>query len=320
MSDRQLDPEIAAILGANTNQLPTFDRCHLPALRRQQMLGMKSLSLSDQVIRRDFEVPGPPGAPTVMLRAHVPRGLAGPAPCMYSMHGGGYVMGHRGMDDLRFDHWCPQLGFIGVSVEYRLAPETPFPGPLEDCYAGLRWLFDHSDELGIDSSRIGISGTSAGGGLAASLALLARDRGQVRIAFQLLAYPMIDDRQHTESSKWEVPVWSAQNNEFGWQSYLGELYGGPDVPSLAAAARTTDLTGLPPTMIFVGGADRFHDEDITYAMRLAHADVSTELHVYPGAPHGFDRSAPDTEIARRCRHSSQAWLSRAFAVEKRRTD
>jgi acetyl esterase/lipase len=218
------------------------------------------------------------------------------------------------MDDLRFDRWCPKLGLIGVSVEYRLAPETPYPGPLEDCYAGLRWVHEHAGELGLDRSRIGIGGASAGGGLAAGLALLARDRGELPVAFQLLCYPMIDDRQTTESSGWEVPIWSPPNNAFGWQSYLGDLYGADDVPYLAAPARALDLTGLPPALVYVGTLDGFCDEDVLYAMGLYQAGVPTDLHVYAGAPHGFDGFAPAADVSRRCQRETLDWLGRVLGA------
>ena len=313
MSAPPLDPEIAAALSALPAMMPTLDRANLESIRSQRMLGLQAIPLSDRVERTDHTIPGPAGAPDVIVRVHVPRDLSRPAPCVYSIHGGGYILGDRSQDDLRFDHWCPTLGIIGVSVEYRLAPETAYPGPLEDCYSGLRWVHEHADELGIDRDRIGISGASAGGGLAAALALLARDRGELPVAFQLLAYPMIDDRQTTPSSTWDVPIWSPGNNEFGWRSYLGDLYGADDVPYTAAPARAEDLTGLPPALVYVGTLDGFCDEDVTYAMRLYQAGVPTELHVYPGAPHGFDGFAPGTGLARRCHQDVQEWLGWALS-------
>jgi acetyl esterase/lipase len=221
------------------------------------------------------------------------------------------VLGSAEMDDLRFDKWCPRLDCVGISVEYRLSPETPYPGPLEDCYAGLRWVHQHAAELGVDPDRIGIGGASAGGGLASGLALLARDRAEVPLTFQLLIYPMLDDRQVTASSQWDVPVWSPAANTFGWASYLGPFSGG-EVPPYAAAARATDLRGLPRAFVCVGSLDGFLDEDVEYAMRLTRAGVPTELHVYPGAPHGFDGFMPGTQVARRARRDMQDWLARAL--------
>jgi acetyl esterase/lipase len=303
-----VDAEVTTAL-AGSVRLPPLSRPDLPALRSQLVSRLASLKLSERVLRCDISVPGLAGQPDVTIRVHSPVGQNRPAPCVYSMHGGGYVLGHRTMDDLRFDEWCPELGFVGVSVEYRLAPETPFPGPLEDCYAGLRWVIEHASELGVDPNRVGIAGASAGAGLAASLAILARTRGEVSLAWQLLGYPMIDDRRQTESSRWEVLVWRPEDNEFGWRCYLGELYGSDRVPSLAAPSREADLSGLPPALVYVGGADGFCDEDVDYAARLYRAGVPTELHVYPSAPHGFDRSASETEIGRRCVQDTKAWLA-----------
>jgi triacylglycerol lipase len=207
-----------------------------------------------------------------------------------------------------------------VSVEYRLSPETPYPGPLEDCYTGLSWVFANAESLGVDPSRIGISGASAGGGLAAALALLVRDRGEMDLGFQCLIYPMIDDRQITASSGWDVPIWSPANNTFGWRSYLGELYGSPEVPPYAAPPRATDLSGLPPAFVCVGTLDGFCDEDIDYAARLIDAGVPTELHVYPGAPHGFDYFGPTFALSRRCVRETKEWLTAMISGPQRRQD
>jgi len=241
------------------------------------------VELSDRVERTDHVVVDDP---RVVVRVHRPRGASGPLPAIVQIHGGGYVLGSYEMDDPRFDRWSPELGVIGVSVEYRLAPETPWPGPLEDCYAALAWTHAHAAELGIDPARIGIGGVSAGGGLAAALALLARDRGEVPVAFQVLECPMIDDRRVTVSSQLDgLLVWSRESNAYGWRAYLSDLYG-TDVHYTAAPARADDLSGLPPALVIVGGADGFRDEDITYALRLSQAGVPTALHVIPGAPHG----------------------------------
>lgn len=249
--------------------------------------------LSDAVERTDHVIAGDPD---VTVRVHRPRGVDRALPAIVQIHGGGYVLGSYAMDDPRFDRWCHELGVIGVSVEYRLAPETPHPGPLDDCYRALRWAHSNADELGIDSDRIGIGGVSAGGGLAAGLGLLARDRGEVPVAFQVLECPMIDDRQITSSSQLDgLLVWSRESNTFGWRAYLGDLYGTAEVPAYAAPARAEDLSGLPPTLVIVGGADGFRDEDITFALRLSQAGVPTALHVIPGAPHGvqmFEGTGP----------------------------
>jgi acetyl esterase/lipase len=304
-----LDPEVAAALVA----LADLQGDLFGSLSDETLPGVRDLmgsypvpELSAKVARTDHEVPGSGG---VVVRVHRPVDVTDMLPCAYWMHGGGLVLGSYVLDDLRFDRWCPRLGCAGVSVEYRLAPETPYPGPLDDCYAGLAWVHEHAEDLGIDPARIGVGGNSAGGGLAAGLALLARDRGDVPLAFQALIYPMIDDRQGTPSSAWPDPVWPPNANRYGWSAYLGEARGGPGVPVYAAAARATELAGLPPTFISVGALDGFSDEDIDYAVRLRHAGVPVELHVYPGAPHGFDSLAPGTKLARRANRHLLEWLT-----------
>jgi acetyl esterase/lipase len=304
----QVDPDVAAALAGLGDR--TVGTGNLAESRARPPLPAQ---LSDAVQRTDYVVPGPPGAPDLRVRVHRPRGADGVLPCVYSIHGGGYVMGTHLSDDARFDRWCPELSCAGVSVEYRLAPETPYPGPLEDCYAGLAWVHAHAAELGIDPARTGISGGSAGGGLAAGLALLARDRGELPVAFQTLIYPMVDDRQVTASSHAEVPVWNPVSNRFGWQSYLGELYGTPDIPAYAAATRATGLAGLPPAFIMVGTLDGFMDEDIDYARRLTAAGVAADLHVLAGAPHGFDSLMPGTAVAARGRQLGEEWRHRQLA-------
>lgn len=305
-----MNPEVAEALKAMPVGGP-YTAEALPAIRAQRMAQLAAVQLSDAVERNDYTAPGRDGAPEVTVRVHRPKGANGDLPCVYFMHGGGYIVGSYEMDDLRFDRWCTSLNCMGVSVEYRLSPETPYPGPLEDCYAGLKWVYDHAGEIGVDRSRLGIGGASAGGGLAAGLALLARDRGEVPLAFQLLIYPMIDDRMTTASSAWEVPIWNPHSNDFGWSAYLGSLRGG-DVPIYAAASRATDLAGLPSAYVMVGALDGFLDEDVDYAMRMTHASVPVELHVYPGGPHGFDGLMPGTQLARRARKDIEDWLARQF--------
>ena len=212
-------------------------------------------------------------------------------PAILHIHGGGYVIGSAQMATLACAELAKAMDAVLVSVDYRLAPETPHPGPVEDCYAALRWLHTKAVSIGVDSTRIAITGESAGGGLAAALALLARDRGEYAICHQHLIYPMIDDRTCTRSDPHPLTgefVWSASSNIFGWCSLLGHEPGLLDVSPYAAAARADDLSGLPSSFISVGALDLFLDEDIDYALRLTRAGVPTELHVYPGAYHGFE--------------------------------
>jgi acetyl esterase/lipase len=306
MASVPLHPAIEAL--RDRVPIPDLDAETLAILRGIDLFEPPELSIS--VTRIDHVVSDDP---TVTVRVHRPVGAEGSLACVFSIHGGGYVLGSRDLDDAKFDRWCQVFGIVGVSVEYRLAPETPFPGPLDDCYAGLVWTHQNADLLGVDPDRIGITGVSAGGGLCAALALLALDRGRVPVQFQLLDCPMLDDRQITDSSQLDdLLIWSRRSNAFGWQSYLGELYGGDDTPAAAAMARATDLAGLPPAYVCVGGADGFRDEDITYAQRLYAAGVETELHVYPGAPHGV-AVFTETDVAQRYNRDQEDWLGRQLA-------
>ena len=256
-------------------------------------------------------VPGPAGAAEIQLHIYRPEGAQKPLACIYHIHGGGYVGGSVKQMEAIHRPLSAELGCAIVSVDYRLAPETIFPGAIEDCYAGLAWTMAHSEKLGIDPARVGVMGESAGGGLAAALALLARDRGEYRLAFQHLIYPMIDDRTcerepHPFAGEF---IWNAHNNRFGWAALLGTEPGGEGVSPYASASRATDLAGLPPTFISTGALDLFVEEDIEYARRLMQAGVPTELHVYPGAFHGFDLM-PGAEIADAARRDSRLALKR----------
>ena len=236
------------------------------------------------------QVPGPDGAPNIRLHIYTPEGAEGPLPAIYHIHGGGYVGGSAGQLEFAHRPLCKALQCAIVSVDYRLAPEHVFPAAIEDCYAGLRWVVANAATLGIDTARLGVMGESAGGGLAAALALMVRDRGEYALAFQHLTYPMIDDRtclgeQHPYTGEF---IWTPHNNHFGWAALLGTEPGSPGVSPYAAAARAEDLRGLPPAYIMTGTLDLFLEEDIEYARRLLRAGVPTELHVYPGGFHAFD--------------------------------
>lgn len=234
------------------------------------------------------------------------------------------MLGAPELDDARMDRWCQLFGIVGVVVQYQLAPEHPYPAGIEDCYAGLRWVKEHRASLGIDSARVGIGGVSAGGGLAAALALLARDRNELELDYQLLIYPMIDDRAATVTARWDVPLLDGPTSgavrltlEFGWRLYLDTLFGAAAVPPHAAATRATDLLGLPSTYVVVGTLDAFADECIEYAQRLNHAGTPVELHVDAGAPHSFDVAVPDAAIAVRARRDLESWLAVQLRVPTR---
>jgi acetyl esterase/lipase len=289
----------------------------LPALRSRPAMFQvdpKDVERTDLATRM---IPGPAGAPDIEILVYRPRGLAGAAPCILHIHGGGYITGnaqgleavHRGL--------AADLSCCIVSVNYRLAPETPFPGPVEDCYAALAWLVANAKELDVDPARIGVMGESAGGGLAAALALLARDRGEYGLAFQHLIYPMIDDRTCVAAEPHPFAgefVWPPASNHFGWKSLLGREPGGDDVSPYAAAARAESLAGLPPTFLATGALDLFLEEDLEYARRLIRAGVSTELHVYPGAFHGF-QWAVDADVSKTAARDSRAALAKALAAD-----
>jgi acetyl esterase/lipase len=307
----QLDAEIAEAVRAVP--IPDLDETVLQEMRG---FSFSVPELSDLVTRVEMEVPGDPPVP---VRIHAPAERTGLLPGVVAIHGGGYVIGDRTMYDGLFDRWCLDPGVVGVSVGYRLAPENPYPDPLDDCYRALQWTVEHAEELGIDPSCIGVYGASAGGGLAAGLALLARDRGEVQLAFQFLQYPMLDDRQTTPSSQLEdLYIWSRSSNAFGWKAYLGVLYGRDDVPGYAAPARAEDLEGLPPAYVCVGALDGFRDEDIGYAQRLLHAGVPTELHVLPGAPHGFEMMG-NSALARQSTLNADEWIRRQLKTNASET-
>ncbi|MEG8022905.1 alpha/beta hydrolase [Sphingomonas aerolata] len=284
----------------------------LPAMRdRPSMLPPADETLATLEI---YTVPGPAGAPDIDLHVFRPAGFTGDLPCIYHIHGGGYVMGKVSDYDPLLRPLVADLQCVVVSVEYRLAPETNFPGPIEDCYAGLVWTIAHADRLGIDPARLGVMGQSAGGGYAAALALMVRDRGEHALAFQHLIYPMLDDRSctappHPYAGEF---VWTAQSNRFGWTALLGQAPGGDAVSPYAAPARATDLGNLPPAYIATGALDLFVEEDIDYATRLIRSGVPVELHVYPGGYHAFDIFA-DGPVSQQARRDSHEALRRALA-------
>jgi triacylglycerol lipase len=310
MNSRHLvDPEVSPLL----DMWPTtiFTHENLAEVRAREFPLPPFDTAGTTLERRS--VPGPEGAPEIVLHIYLPEDAPRPLPCIYHIHGGGYVVGAAKNLESFHRPLVKTLGCALVSVDYRLAPETVFPGAIEDCYAGLAWTVAHATELGIDSARIGVMGESAGGGLAASLALLARDRGAYALAFQHLIYPMLDDRTciaapHPYAGEF---IWPAHNNAFGWGALLGQKPGSDDVSPYAAAARAEDLTDLPPAYIATGSLDLFLDEDIAYAQRLLRAGVPTELHVFPGGFHGFDLM-PGARISDAARAASHAALRRSL--------
>lgn len=244
-----------------------------------------------------------------------PTRMTGDLPAVYFIHGGGMVMGSNRLGLNQALDWADEFGLIVVSVDYRLAPECPYPAAIEDCYAGLEWTANSGDEVGIDPRRIIVAGDSGGGGLAACLSLLARDRGGPEILGQVLMAPMLDDRNDTLSSVQMdgLGVWDRTSNETGWSALLGDAKGGPDVPSYAAAARATDLGGLPATFLDVGSAETFRDEVVSFASRIWAAGGDAELHVWPGGFHGFYMDVPDAQLSVAALRSRVDWLGRLLA-------
>ncbi|MES3054180.1 alpha/beta hydrolase [Sphingomonas faeni] len=242
----------------------------------------------------------------------------GPArPAILHTHGGGFIVGSAKQELAYLQQLAKDIDCAIVTVEYRLAPETRYTGSIEENYAGLRWLHAQAAMLGVDRSRIAVMGESAGGGHAALLAIVARDRGEVPVAFQSLIYPMLDDR--TGGAVRLPPFigavgWDGPANQYGWRSFLGMAPGTAQVPSAAVPARVADLRRLPPAFIAVGGVDLFAPEDMTYARRLTESGVATEFLLVPGAFHGFDRVAPETPQAQQFTHAKLAALRRAFAT------
>lgn len=309
MSSRHLiDPELLPMLDA----APTleFGDALLSDLRARRFAPPLPPVEPNDVVRRLLKVPGPAGAPDVGLVTYTPPGT-GPFPCIYHIHGGGYVSGSAGILEFIHRPLAKELGCVIVSVDYRLAPETRFPGNIEDCYAGLAWTHAHAADLNVDRGRMGVMGESAGGGLAAALALLARDRGEIPLAFQLLTYPALDDRTCTREPH---PVageflWTRHNNRYGWRALLGQEPGDDGASPYAAPARAEDLSSLPPTFLMTGALDLFVDECLEFARRLNAAGVPVEFHLYPGAFHAFD-AWPAARVSEQARRDRVAALRR----------
>lgn len=210
------------------------------------------------------------------------------------------ILGHIDLFDGSLARYVSASGTPILSVDYRRAPEHTHPTPVQDAYAGLVWLHEHAAELGVDPARIAVFGDSAGGGLAAAVSILARDRQGPPIAKQILLMPMLDDRNLAPDPQLAPFVlWSWDDNRTGWTALLGEAVAGPDVPASAAPARVGDPAGLPPAYIEVGQLDIFRDEDLTYALRLSRAGVPVEFHLHPGVPHEFEGIAFTSDIAKR---------------------
>jgi acetyl esterase len=306
-----IDPELLAWL----DMMPGFALANAADLaesraRMTEMLAHmpqyapeRELVVSDEVV---------PGSPDVPVRVYARADREGASPGLLFIHGGGFVVGTAAMNDSSCMEFADKLGIVVVSVEYRLAPEHPFPAATDDTYAALTWMANKATELGIDPERIGIAGISAGGGIAAGVALMARDRGGPALCFQYLDVPEIDDRLATPSMTTYVdtPMWNQPKAVFSWQSYLG---GAQEVSVYAAPSRAEDLSGLPPTVVVACQFDPLRDEDIDYAQRLMQAGVPTELRAYPGTFHGSP-VAVDAAVSKRMAADTVDDLRRGLRV------
>jgi acetyl esterase/lipase len=315
--DAELAGPIREILGGMRMPLT-------PELIPQRRAAAAAIRLSDADIRRGgrFElneavVPGPPGTVGIRLLICRPTFARGPFPVIYNTHGGGMVAGDHRTRELAGElDRAERLGLAVVAVDYRLAPEHPHPAPVEDCYAGLEWVGAHGAGLDLDPERIVVSGNSAGGNLAAALALLARDRGGPPLLGQMLQCPMLDDRCDTVSSAQmdAVGLWDGRSNRAGFTALLGERRGTDAVPCYAAPARAADVSGLPPTFIDVGSVEALRDEAVTYATRIWQTGGDCELHVWAGAFHSFDEWVPDAVVSRTACAARVDWLHRILAA------
>ncbi|MEU9463838.1 MULTISPECIES: alpha/beta hydrolase [unclassified Streptomyces] len=311
-----VDPELGPWLAL----LPALDVGDAAAARATvEAMGAASppFVVPEGVESSEHRVPGAPDAPEVPVAVFRPVGAGTALPAVLYVHGGGFILEEGDGDRALAARWAADLGAVVVSVRYRLAPEHPYPAATDDCYAALEWLAGNAAGLGVDPARIAVAGISAGGGLAAALALLARDRGGPALCFQLLDIPELDDRLETPSMRefTDTPVWNRPNAVQSWRAYLGADRA-PDapVPAYAAPARAEDLTGLPPAYVAVSDLDPLRDEGLDYAQRLVQAGVPTELHLFPGTFHGAAGFVPDTAVTRRMTEGALGALRRGLSV------
>lgn len=295
--EHRIDPELKELLAV----FPPLDLDNVQATRDGMAAVAVPATINEQILVTNKMIQGPEEGVALRIRIYQPKEQSEIYPAMVWIHGGGYVLGAPEGDDLLCQRFVTDAKCVVVSVDYRLAPEHPYPVPLEDCYTALKWMADHADELKIDNLRIGIAGASAGGGLTAALALLTRDRNYPKLSFQMPLYPMIDDRNNTPSSL-EITghmIWNHSLNQKGWEMYLNGENGSDNVPKYAAAARADDLTGLPFTYTCVGQLDPFRDETLQYVTKLCQAGVDVEFHLYPGCYHGFESLVPTAAVSLR---------------------
>jgi acetyl esterase/lipase len=313
------DPEVQAVLDAIAqNPQPALTRETLPREGVDRMFPDNDTVIAGRAVDwEDRVIPGPADGPDVEITIFRPRAASGSArPGFLNIHGGGQIVGHRSWETGRVVDIVAEHGAVAINVEYRLAPEHPSPAGLEDCYAALLWLHSHAAELGVDPDRIIVGGGSAGGCLAAGVALLARDRRGPVLAGQLLLCPMLDNTNTTVSSRQYdgIGTWQRETNLLAWSCLLGdELAFSPDASGYAAPAHAADVSGLAPAFIEVGEAEMFRDEDTQYALRIWATGGQAELHVWGGGAHGFDMYMPDAEVSRAALAARASWLRRIWS-------
>ncbi len=316
-SEALLDPELKPFLEASPTMDLTADL--LPKVRAARAAMQAQLPpLPEGVSVEQRFIKGAIGAPDVRVKLYrKTNGASARRPVLLHLHGGGYIMGDPESMAPVCAHWASTFDCVVIAPAYRLAPETAFPGNVEDAYAALAWIYAEADALGVDLARVGLAGESAGGGLAAGLALLARDRGDYRFCYQHLIFPMLDDRTAVRevAPVFGEFVWTRGSNYFGWSSLLGQPPGSANVSPYAAAARAETLKGLPPTYIATGALDLFTEENLDYARRLMIDGVATELHVYPGAPHAF-MWQQDARVTQQYMRDAMGALARGLGVTK----
>lgn len=293
-----------------------YSKENLAAIRAQfeALASMAPPADADGVVVEERFVPESANAPKVRVMIYKAPQTPWRQPALLHVHGGGYVLGRPELSDAKLKLLARELSCVVISVDYRLPPEHPHPAPIEDSYAALKWVHEQAEMLNVDPDRIAVGGESAGGGLAAALAILARDRGDVHVCFQWLIYPMLDDRTGISDSGDEMTgefIWTREANRFGWSSLLGTEPGGADVSCYAAPSRVLTVAGLPPAFIAVGSLDLFAEENLCYATRLLVAGIPVEVHMYPGAFHAFDL-LPGTKLGSRFESDCVNALKAAF--------
>jgi acetyl esterase/lipase len=293
-----------------------FNRNTLWLLRILQNLQTRTKMPGDIQIK-NINIQSQDRGQKLRLRIYRPKMLLSSAPVLIWIHGGGYIIGKPEISDPFLARVTLELGILIVSIDYRLAPEHPFPAPLDDCYAALKWVYTHAASLNIDPDQIAIGGESAGGGLAAALVQLAYDRNEVHPIFQMLVYPMLDDRTclRPDPSNKALMTWSPESNRFGWESYLNQQCGSESVPPYSVAARRGNLGGLPPAWVCTGTLDLFYEEDVAYAGHLKNSGVDCELVVIPGAFHAFDFFDSQLQVVEDFRKSQIAALKKHLFPE-----